>query len=147
LPWEDPAAFEATVDIFKTGLGTRNPLEEKLAQDAALASWQADRANRCGVARIKQNVMAQSEAVALREEKEALALGNRLMHDSAGVRCKGSKREKRRMRREMLNKELEKRAARKSKALDEPIDEVIESVKWLLPNTAKVLRDHYSRSP
>jgi hypothetical protein len=65
----------------------------------------------------------------------------------AGGRSKGSRREKRRMRREMLNKELEKRAARKSKALDAPIEEVIESVKWLLPNIAKVLRDHHSHSP
>ena len=81
LPWEDPAEFEATVDDFKTGLGTRNPLEDRLAQDAALASWQKDRANRCEVARITRDRQTQSEALELREAKEALALGNRLLHD------------------------------------------------------------------
>jgi hypothetical protein len=84
LPWEDPAAFEATVDDYKTGLETRNPLEDRLAQDAALASWQARRANRCEVARITRDRQTQSEALALREAKDALALGNRLLYDRRG---------------------------------------------------------------
>src|SRR5262249_8203291 len=60
LPGEDPAAFEANLVIFKTGLKARNPFEEKLAANAALASWRPDRANRCDVSRITQDILAKS---------------------------------------------------------------------------------------
>src|SRR5262245_21990029 len=75
MPGEDPAAFQATVDMFKTGLGTRDPFEEMLAANAALASWQLDRANRCEVARVSRDLLSRSKADELREETEAAGLG------------------------------------------------------------------------
>jgi hypothetical protein len=61
LPGEDPAAFEANLVIFKAGLKARNPFEEKLAANAALASWRLDRANRCEVSRITQDILTKSD--------------------------------------------------------------------------------------
>jgi hypothetical protein len=81
LPGEDPAAFEANLVIFKAGLKARNPFEEKLAANAALASWRLDRANRCEVSRITQNILTKSESLEHRQENEAIALGNRLFFD------------------------------------------------------------------
>jgi hypothetical protein len=66
LPGEDPEAFQATVDSFKSGLETRTPLEDKLAEAAALASWQLDRANGAEVARLSRDRMTKPAAESLR---------------------------------------------------------------------------------
>ena len=84
LPGEDPVAFQARVDSFKSGLETRTPLEDELAEKAALASWQLDRANEAEVARLSRDRMTKPAAESLRAELEAVALGQRLFFDRRG---------------------------------------------------------------
>ena len=84
LPGEDPEAFQAKVDSFKSSLETRNPLEDDLAEKAALASWQLDRANEAEVARLSRDMLTKPAAESLRAELEAVALGQRLFFDRRG---------------------------------------------------------------
>jgi hypothetical protein len=84
LPGEDPEAFQAKVDLFKSGMETRTPLEDELAEKAALASWQLDRANHAEVARLNRDILTKPAARALAVELEAVALGQRLFFDRRG---------------------------------------------------------------
>ena len=84
FPWECHEAFQARIDVYKNGLETRTPLEDELAERAALASWQLDRASRSEVARVTRDILTKSAADALREAKEAVALGDRLFFDRRG---------------------------------------------------------------
>jgi hypothetical protein len=84
LPGEDPEAFQAKVDLFKSDMETRTPLEDELAEKAALASWQLERANHAEVARLKRDRLTKPAAASLRAELEAVALGQRLFFDRRG---------------------------------------------------------------
>src|SRR4029077_2025119 len=55
LPGEDPVAYQAKVDLYKSSLETRTPLEDELAEKAAMASWQFDRATEAETARLSRN--------------------------------------------------------------------------------------------
>ena len=84
LPWEDEEQYDARLARYKTGLPIRSELEEELAERTAQASWLMDRALLADHARVIQQVANDPEAAALREEKEAEALGHRLMFDRRG---------------------------------------------------------------
>ncbi len=86
LPGEDPEKFQARIDQYKGDIETRNGIEEDLAKNAALASWQVDRAANLRAARAKSaNAKStKSDADLLRENVEAAMLGNRLFHDRMG---------------------------------------------------------------
>ncbi len=84
LPWESEAEYDARLARYKTGLPIRSELEEELAERTAQASWLMDRALLADHARVIQQVASDSAAAALREEKEAEALGHRLMFDPRG---------------------------------------------------------------
>ncbi len=86
LPGEDPEMFQARIDQYKGDVETRNGIEEDLAKNAALASWQVDRAANLRAARAKSAVAkaTKSDADQLREDVEAAMLGNRLFHDRMG---------------------------------------------------------------
>jgi hypothetical protein len=84
LPGENPEAFQARIENFKEGLGSRNECEAVLAKHAAQASWQLDRAIQSKVARLNRDILESAEADARRETQEALALGNRLFFDRRG---------------------------------------------------------------
>ncbi|HEV3309632.1 MAG TPA: hypothetical protein VG815_03840, partial [Chloroflexota bacterium] len=84
LPGENSEAFQARIDSFKSSLETRTPLEDELAEKAALASWQLDRANNAEVARLRRDILTKPAAEALRVELEAVALGQRLFFDRRG---------------------------------------------------------------
>jgi hypothetical protein len=84
LPGEDPEAFQAKVDSLKASLETRNPLEDDLAEKAALASWQVERASKAEDARLKRDILTKPAAESLRVELEAVALGQRLFFDRRG---------------------------------------------------------------
>ncbi len=86
LPGEDPEMFQARIDQYKGDIETRNGIEEDLAKNAALASWQVDRAANLRAARAKSASVkaAKSDADRLREDVEAAMLGNRLFHDRMG---------------------------------------------------------------
>ena len=60
---------------------------------------------------------------------------------------RASKREKKRMREEKTKRELERRASINSKTAGATVADKIQSVEWLLPNVAAVLREHYRGSP
>jgi len=57
LPGEDPAAFQARVDGYKTHFTPRSDLENDLIERMALMSAQFDRANRFDAARMTGNMM------------------------------------------------------------------------------------------
>jgi hypothetical protein len=84
LPWEDEAEYDARLARFKTGLPIQSELEEELAERAAQASWLMDRALLAERERVIQQVANDPAAAALREEKDAEALGHRLMFDRRG---------------------------------------------------------------
>jgi hypothetical protein len=84
LPGDDPEAFQERVDYHKEDLGTRNRLENELAERAAQASWMLDRALRSEMARLKANMLTEPAAAALRQAQEAEALGQRLLFDRRG---------------------------------------------------------------
>ena len=86
LPGEDPEMFQTRIDVYKGGIETRNGIEEDLAKNAALASWQVDRAASLRVAQEKSATAksTKSDADQLREDVEAATLGNRLFHDRHG---------------------------------------------------------------
>ena len=87
LPEEEPEMFQARIDVYRGGIETRNGIEEDLAEKAALASWQVDRAakQRVAQARFATAKSSKSEADRLREDVEAATLGNRLFHDRHGA--------------------------------------------------------------
>src|SRR5271163_2004276 len=74
LPGEDPSLFQARIDGLKASLETRNTHENDLVEQAALASWRRDRANRVEVARLTANIVTEPEGAALLERKEARQL-------------------------------------------------------------------------
>ncbi len=86
LPGEDPEMYQARIDQYKGDIETRNGIEEDLAKNAALASWQVERAANLLAARAKSASVkaAKSDADRLREDVEAAMLGNRLFHDRMG---------------------------------------------------------------
>jgi hypothetical protein len=84
LPGESAAEFQARIDRYKTGLEPRNGLEEELAERAAMASWQLDRASRAEVARLARSIHTEPAMAAFRENQRAEALGNRLFFDRRG---------------------------------------------------------------
>ncbi len=86
LPGEDPEKFQERIDQYKGDIETRNGIEEDLAKNAALASWQVERAVNLRAARANSaNAKStQSDADLLREDVEAAMLGNRLFHDRMG---------------------------------------------------------------
>ncbi len=84
LPGEDPEALQAKIDSYKSSLETRTALEDELAEKAALASWQLDRASNVQVARLTRDILTKPAAESVRAELEAVALGQRLFFDRRG---------------------------------------------------------------
>ena len=84
LPGESAEEFQARIDRYKTGLETRTELEEELAERAAMASWQLDRANRVEVARLARSIHTEPAMAEFREKQHAEALGKRLFFDRRG---------------------------------------------------------------
>ena len=84
LPGESAEEFQGRIDRYKTGLETRTGLEEELAERAAMASWQLDRANRVEVARLARNIHTEPAMAEFREKQHAEAMGKRLFFDRRG---------------------------------------------------------------
>ena len=84
LPGEDPEVLQAKIDMYQADLATRNGVEDDLAEKAALASWQMDRAIGIQTAQVKCQILTKPAKDSLREDIEADGLGNRLLHDRRG---------------------------------------------------------------
>jgi hypothetical protein len=84
LPGEDPEVLQAKIDMYQADLATRNGVEDDLAEKAALASWQMERAVGIQTAQVKCEILTKPAKDSLREDLEADGLGNRLLHDRQG---------------------------------------------------------------
>ena len=84
LPGESGEGLRAQIAEFKANLETRNTIEDRLAERAAVACWKLDRAERAETARLSSNIHAGPADAALRAKKAAAALGQRLFHDRLG---------------------------------------------------------------
>ena len=84
LPGEDAQAFQALVEVYREGLQPRNGMQEDLALQAALASWQHGRAVAAEQSRVESELDAQEKA-ADAERLEVLKLGSRLLFDRRGA--------------------------------------------------------------
>ncbi len=84
LPGEDPAALQAKIDAYKAGYGTRNEVENDLAEMAAMAFWQAQRANRLEVTKVTRDIVTRPQADAVRATLDVVGLGKRLLFDRRG---------------------------------------------------------------
>src|SRR5437868_8840880 len=81
LPGEDADAFQGRLDAWTHDLAPRNDLEHDLVGRAVQVSWQLDRAERAATARLTSLIRAAPDELALRQEDQAVALGQRLFHD------------------------------------------------------------------
>jgi hypothetical protein len=61
----------------------------------------------------------------------------------AGGQRNGSMQDQKRIKKERRNREAKRQAERKRKALGPLTMDDIESIKYLMPNAAKVLKDYY----
>ena len=84
LPNENAEAYQALVNSFKVSLETRNEVEHRLAEMAAMNYWQIQRANRSEVARAEHALQTEAAAAELADRQKAAALGNRLLFDRRG---------------------------------------------------------------
>jgi hypothetical protein len=82
LPGEDPAAFRARLDAWRTGHPPRNRHEEELLEQAARLSWRLDRADRALDAYLAERLAHDEDLRRQRGEAEAVeaaAIGERLL--------------------------------------------------------------------
>ncbi len=84
LPGEDPEALQAKIDRYKTGYETRDEVEHDLAEMAAMAFWQAKRANRLQVTKVTRDIVTRPQADTLRAALDVVGLGKRLLFDRRG---------------------------------------------------------------
>ena len=84
LAGEDALALEAKIAQYRSSLQTRNAHEDDLATRAAEASWRLDRSTRAEIARYTRDMMLARKAEALEQQRQALALGQRLFFDRRG---------------------------------------------------------------
>ena len=84
LPGEDPAELQAKIDAYKAKYQTRDEVEHDLAALAAMACWQAMRANRMEVAKVTCDIVTRPDADALRTGMDVAGLGRRLLFDRRG---------------------------------------------------------------
>ncbi len=84
LPGEDPAELQAKIDAYKAKYQTRDQVEHDLAEMAAMACWQAKRANRLETVRLTCGIVARPDADALCAGNEVDGLGRRLLFDRRG---------------------------------------------------------------
>jgi hypothetical protein len=86
LPGENGELLQAKIDMYKTGVEAKTPLEEELARNAALASWRHERGIRNEVDRINRDNLTKAAEDQLRKTLEAEAIGERLLFDRRGPR-------------------------------------------------------------
>ncbi len=84
LPGEDPESLETKVEVYKARLGTQNEVEDDLAESAALAKWQMDRAMSAQSARIDHVLLIRKEENSQRDAIAAAGIRSRLFHDRQG---------------------------------------------------------------
>ncbi len=84
LPGEDPELFQSVVEVYKVDLKTQNQVEDDLAESAALAKWQMDRAKAAQSARIDHELLIRKDANSLRDAIAAAVIRSRLFHDRQG---------------------------------------------------------------
>ncbi len=84
FPGEDPQIFQTVVDVYKVDLKTQNQVEDDLAEIAALAKWQMDRAMSAQSARIDHELLIRKEENSQRDAIAAAGIRSRLFHDRQG---------------------------------------------------------------
>ena len=84
LPGEDPQLFQSVVEVYKVDLKTQNQVEDDLAESAALAKWQMDRARAAQSARIDHELLIRKEENSQRDAIAAAVIRSRLFHDRQG---------------------------------------------------------------
>ena len=84
LPGEDPAALQGIIAQFKATYGARNPIEESLAEMAAMTFWRAKRADRLEVARLTRDIVTRQQADAAVATPDVAGLADRLFFDRRG---------------------------------------------------------------
>ncbi len=84
LPGEDPQLFQSVVEVYKVDLKTQNQVEDDLAESAALAKWQMDRARAAQSARIDHELLIRKEENSQRDAIAAAEIRSRLFHDRQG---------------------------------------------------------------
>ncbi len=84
LPGEDPQLFQSVVEVYKVDLKTQNQVEDDLAESAALAKWQMDRAKAVQSARLDHELLIRKDANSLRDGVAAAVIRSRLFHDRQG---------------------------------------------------------------
>ncbi len=84
FPGEDPQIFQTVVDVYKVDLKTQNQVEDDLAEIAALAKWQMDRAKAAQSARGDHELLIRKEENSQRDAIAAAVIRSRLFHDRQG---------------------------------------------------------------
>ncbi len=84
LPGEDPELFQSVVEVYKVDLKTQNQVEDDLAEIAALANWQIDRAKAVQSARVSYELLIRKDANSLRDAVAAAEIRSMLFHDRQG---------------------------------------------------------------
>ncbi len=84
LPGEDPELFQSMVEVYKADLKTQNQVEDDLAESAALAKCQMDRAMAARSARIDDELLIRKEENSQRDAIAAAVIRSRLFHDRQG---------------------------------------------------------------
>ncbi len=84
LPGEDRELFQSVVEVYKVDLNTQNQVEDDLAESAALAKWQMDRAKAAQSARIDHELLIRKEESSQRDAIAAAGIRSRLFHDRQG---------------------------------------------------------------
>jgi hypothetical protein len=84
LPGEDPQQYQGRLEAWIADWMPSNDLEQSLVERAVTLSWQLDRAQRAETARLAGILRSAPAEAALRQQDEALALGQRLFFDRRG---------------------------------------------------------------
>lgn len=86
LPGEDEAAFRRQVDGLIEALDPRDAVEIALAEQAALALWKIERAERAEAARVAAALRAEDAVAGLEKRDEIAAMGHWLLTDNLRAR-------------------------------------------------------------
>ena len=86
LPGEDEAAFRRRVNDITDALALRNAAEVLLAEQAVLASWKIERAERAEAARVAAALRAAEAGADLEKGDEIAAMGHWLLTDTLTAR-------------------------------------------------------------
>jgi hypothetical protein len=76
LPGEDEAAFRRRVDSFVEAMAPRDAVELAIAEQAALSTWEIERAERAEAARVAAALRAAEATVDLPAQDEVAAMGH-----------------------------------------------------------------------